>query len=68
MSAAADSWKRVAAEGRTFNAAVSFPGVDPAAVVAAARVAALGYEGGVWNLMGAVKVARQALDTITGLM
>lgn len=65
---AADAWRRAASEARAFNQAVSAPGVDPAAVVAAARIGALGYEGGLWDLMGSVNLARKALDSITGML
>ncbi|GLI63612.1 hypothetical protein VaNZ11_006623 [Volvox africanus] len=68
IAAAADAWRRAANEGRAFNHAVSAPGVDPAAVVAAARIGALGYEGGAWDLMGSVNLARKALDSITGML
>ena len=34
--------------------------------VAAAQLQCLGYEAGVWDLMGAVQIARRALDALTG--
>ncbi|KXZ43543.1 hypothetical protein GPECTOR_87g405 [Gonium pectorale] len=68
FTVAAETWRRAASEARTFNLAVSASGVEPAAVVAAARIGALGYEGGVWDLMGSVNLARKALDSITGML
>ena len=34
----------------------------------AAQLQALGYEAGVWDLMGAVQVARRALDALTSII
>ncbi len=63
----ADSWRRAAQEGRQLHAAVCARGADPTAVVAAARIMSLGYEGGVWDILGSVNLARKALDSITGM-
>ena len=35
--------------------------------MAAAQIKAMGYEAGVWDLLGTVHVARKALESITNL-
>lgn len=60
---ASDLWGMIATTGGAFVSAAAESG-DVACCLTAARLQSMGYEGGVWDLMGTAHIARKALESI----
>ena len=60
-------WRDASVDGSKYVAVVAAEGVDRGAQQAAACIMSLGYEAGMWDLLGTVNVARKALESISGI-